>query len=93
MVEVNVLPKVGTDNGVATHLKTVQKYSKHAVVNWTGTGNGVVNIQAIGGKYPKIDVFTAHSYYADEQARTPFGKNANKRLLNNLEPNIQFENV
>lgn len=83
MVEINVLPKVGTNNGVATHLEIVKRYSKYTVVNWAGKGRGVVNIQAIGNLHPKIDVFTAHSYYADEQAKTKFGANANKRLIHN----------
>jgi len=83
MVEVNVLPKVGKNNGVATHLEIVKRYSRYNVVNWTGKGAGIVNIQAIGNLYPKIDVFTAHSYYADEQARTKFGASANKRLIHN----------
>ena len=83
MVEINVLPKVGKNNGVATHLEIVKKYSRHQVVNWTGKGKGVVNIQAIGNIYPRIDVFTAHSYYGDEEARSKFGASANKRLIHN----------
>lgn len=80
-MDVNVFPNVGTDNGVATHVSIVKRYSKHRLLN-KATKGGIINIQAIGDAYKKIDVFTAHSYYADEQL-TDYGKKANARLIRN----------
>ena len=79
-MDVNIFPNVGKDNGVATHVIIVKRHSRFRLVN-QDTG-GIVNVQAIGDSYKKIDVFTAHSYYADEQL-TDYGKKANARLLRN----------
>jgi len=76
-----VFPNVGMDNGVATHVINVKKHSIHRLVN-QNTG-GIVNVQAVGDTYPKIDVFTAHSFYPTDEPISNYGKKANKRLITN----------
>jgi len=81
-MKVYVLPNVGKNNGVATHLETVIKFSKHQVVNGPGT-DGIINTQACGVDTNNIDVYTAHSYYADADLKSKWCQSANVRLIHN----------
>lgn len=65
-IEINIPHPYGKNNGVATHISVVKKYSRYGVLGNYG-GKKIINTHAIGKRdIPKIDVYTAHSYYDEE---------------------------
>lgn len=63
-----VLPReYGENNGVATHIEIMKKYSDLSFEDGKGVIGKIVNTHAEGLRNePTIDVYTAHSYYTSE---------------------------